>query len=271
MEFFMYKPSGKLAVYAEHIWLNREYAPLNKQERILPHGAAQIIINLGNQYFRHFENTDLKTEKLYDSCVITGIHTKNIFMDSYSRRFTMGAILRPGAVTAMTGIPAHEFQNKVVSLPDVTGEPITELRQQLIAADSSEEKFHRFENYLSNLIDQNFNPNPAVLYSAQQLQQMNGKTAISAIRGKTGYSRRRFSELFKTTLGITPKQFAKICRFQHSLQLIQQKSKPKWTELTHQCGYYDQSHFIRDFQEFAGISPGEYQHKQGPERNHLPA
>lgn len=270
MPEYEYIPKGLLNSYVKFIWISDNYAPESSRERLLPNGFSQLIINLGHQKFRHFKAADSHKENEYDPAVITGIHTRNIFLDSYCRISTIGAVFRPGALSALFHTPAHVFKNDVVSLQDLVDSQIPELRQQLIETASSETQCKILEAFLSRQLDKSFQPNPAVVYSVEQLNNKNGTPRISEIREKIGYSRRHFSGLFKQLVGITPKQYAKICRFQYTLALMREMEIQDWVDVALAGGYYDQPHFNRDFKRLSGISPTEYYRNQGDARNHVP-
>ena len=77
-----------------------------------------------------------------------------------------------------------------------------------------------------------------------------------------GLSQRRFITIFKQEVGITPKLFSRVRRFQRALVLSRRSAAPKWSALALECGYFDQSHMIRDFLAFSGFSPTEYSARQ---------
>lgn len=268
---YKYTPKGILEPYIKCIWYGRDYSPSSKKERVLPNGASQLIINLGGERFRHFEGTDNNEEREYDSTIIAGIHTNNIFLDSYSRLSTMNVVLRPGALSALFDIPAHAFKNQIIALDTIAGSGISTLRDKLIETTTPEEKFGLLETFLLSQLDRSFQPNPALIFSINQLKNKHGAPSIAEIRDKVGYSHRRFSELFKRLAGIPPKQYARICRFQHVLGSIRGMKVPDWSSIAIDSGYYDQPHFIHEFKSFSGLSPTEYHKNQSDEMNHLPA
>ena len=96
------------------------------------------------------------------------------------------------------------------------------------------------------------------IYSVGQIKEKNGCLSVEEIRDIVGYSHRRFSELFKVLVGITPKQYARICRFQHTLGSIWGGNVPDWSSIAIDSGYFDQPHFIHEFKSFSGLSPTEY-------------
>lgn len=263
-------PQGILEPYVKLMWYSNDYSPESSKERVLPQGSSQIIINLGNSIFRHFEGPDYKKERKYDPIILTGISTGYIFLDSFSRISTMGVVLKPGAITALFGIPAGEFRDQIVPVQDICETDTTELKQKLDEAAPPEDKLALLREFLAHCLEPSFQPKPAVIYAAGQLDIKNGMLPIAEILDQTGYSHRWFSKIFKETVGITPKRYSRISRFQHTLRMIRKSSIPDWTSFALSCGYYDQSHFIHDFKHFAGLSPGEYYRNQGDQINHLP-
>ena len=91
---------------------------------------------------------------------------------------------------------------------------------------------------------------------------------VREVAKTVGLSQRRFIQVFKEEVGMTPKLFTRIQRFQQTRTLIQQNPLPDWTTLALDFGYFDQSHFIREFLEFSGLSPTDYVNRQ--KRNRLP-
>ena len=85
-----------------------------------------------------------------------------------------------------------------------------------------------------------------------------------------GISKRRFEQVFNEQVGLTPKLFCRIRRFQRVLQLINEQNDIDWTDVALSCGYFDQSHFIHDFQSFSGINPTEYVTRGSRYVNHVP-
>lgn len=271
MAEYEYIPKGLLSSYVKFIWISSDYIPASSRERLLPNGSSQLIINMGHPKFRHFKAADSQTQIEYDPAIITGIHTRNIFLDSYSRISTIGAVFRAGALPALFDIPAHAFADDIVSLQALVGSQAAVLRQRLIETTSPKAQCKLLEAFLSRRLDSSFQPNPAIIYSVEQLNNKNGTPRIAEIRDKIGYSRRHFSGLFKQLVGITPKQYAKICRFQYTLTLMHDRAVRDWAGIALAGGYYDQPHFNRDFKRLSGISPTKYYRNQGDTRNHLPA
>jgi AraC-like DNA-binding protein len=87
---------------------------------------------------------------------------------------------------------------------------------------------------------------------------------------KAGFSQRRFIQLFDQQVGLTPKLFFRVSRFQRAVLTVHNAGEVDWAGLALDCGYYDQAHFIHDFQAFAGITPTTYLVQRSEHLNHVP-
>ena len=88
--------------------------------------------------------------------------------------------------------------------------------------------------------------------------------------GRIGLSPRRFIQLFAEEVGLTPKLFCRVRRFQEVVRFIDTQRRFSWSNLALACGYYDQAHFINDFQSFSGLTPTAYLREKGEHSNHVP-
>lgn len=269
MEDIIYKPEDTLSSFIKLIWIYDGYKPSSRIERVLPNGSSQIIINLAERSFRHFQNPKFTLSETYDDVILAGVQTRPVFLDAYTRISTMGVILNPGAIQALFQVPAEEFRDKIVSLQDLSGRDVSGLRQKLITALTSKERIRILETFLKAHLNPSSNLMPAIRFAIDRIHCSHGTVPISRILDHTGYSQRWLSQKFRDHTGVTPKQYAKICRFQHVVKTLRKTERLNWTDLALDCGYFDQPHLIHDFQGLAGIAPSEYYHQQGVETNHL--
>jgi transcriptional regulator GlxA family with amidase domain len=93
--------------------------------------------------------------------------------------------------------------------------------------------------------------------------------AVSSVTDQIGLSERRFIRLFAEQVGLTPKLFCRVQRFQKVLRHIARSSSIDWTEIALSCGYFDQAHFIHDFRAFSGINPSLYVTNKTQFQNHV--
>ena len=105
-------------------------------------------------------------------------------------------------------------------------------------------------------LDDALSPVPSITRALARLRASEGRVPIGALAGELGCSPRHLNRHFRDQVGVTPKLFARILRFQHAIALIDRE--PSWASIAQHAGYYDQAHLVRDFQQFAGASPTEF-------------
>jgi AraC-like DNA-binding protein len=110
---------------------------------------------------------------------------------------------------------------------------------------------------------------PAVGFALRELHHAPGRT-IGQVREQTGVSERRFIELFHRQVGLTPKLYARVRRFQTAIRRIRTGCPVDWTDVALGCGYFDQAHLIHDFRAISGLKPGEYAALRTEHLNHVP-
>ena len=93
---------------------------------------------------------------------------------------------------------------------------------------------------------------------------------IADVTGQIGLSAKRFIQVFAGEVGLTPKLFCRVRRFQRTLRAMGQGRPVEWATLAADCGYFDQAHFIHDFRAFSGINPSTYIAQRTEHLNHVP-
>ena len=99
--------------------------------------------------------------------------------------------------------------------------------------------------------------NPFTDFVIQKIIDRPHHCSIKEISDQVGYSQKHVIKIFKANIGVTPKEFLKIIRFQKAIDDIEKKGTVNWTSIADDCGFYDQSHFIADFRKFSGLTPAQ--------------
>jgi AraC-like DNA-binding protein len=110
---------------------------------------------------------------------------------------------------------------------------------------------------------------PAIAFSLAAFNRVPMATSIGAVTDKIGMSAKRFIERFKAQVGVSPKQYCRIRRFQRAILRAHRGDTVPWPEVAMDCGYYDQAHFIHDFRSFSGLTPTGYQAGRTAFQNHV--
>jgi AraC-like DNA-binding protein len=260
------RPRPPLDAYVESIWLCQNPAGPRRLERVLPSGSAQLIVNLAEDQTRLYQGSNL-TPQVLPGTILSGIATRYQIIDSDEQAHVAGVVFNPGGTSAFTRLPASELTNADVPVADLWNGS-NRLREQLLAAASPGEALSQLENWLFEMWLQRTG-HPAVRFA---LEAFHSSPAIARIRDVTdmiSLSPKRFIQKFEMEVGLTPKRYCRLRRFQSAISKAHRMTQIEWTQLALDCGYFDQAHFIHEFREFAGVTPGEYASGSTPFQNHV--
>jgi AraC-like DNA-binding protein len=146
----------------------------------------------------------------------------------------------------------------------------TEIREQLLAAASADAMFALLERNLMAQLVRPLELHPAIHFARRHICRMPHVATVSGVMESIGLSQRRFVELFHDQMGLTPKAFCRVRRFQRVLQAVHRRKSVDWAQVALDGGYYDQAHFIHDFRGFSGITPAAYLALATEHLNHVP-
>ncbi len=160
--------------------------------------------------------------------------------------------MQPTALKTIFGLDAFELNHQNISLEDIVRDAILE---QLVNAISLEEKISLISSFFLKQIERVKNNHKKLVHASTLLQ--NGKT-LKEIQLEMNLSERTLERIIKQSVGLSPKIFSRIMRFQDGLNCLRQTNFENFTELAYQYDYFDQSHYNREFKEFTGTSPSQY-------------
>ncbi|WP_243354377.1 DUF6597 domain-containing transcriptional factor [Bacillus litorisediminis] len=268
--FRTYRPQPPLSDFINLFWLYQGYYPPHELERVLPDGSIELIINLEKDLIRVYDQQNYERFQSFRGSLISGPHSVFAVVDTACQASTIGVHFKPGGAFPFLKIPANELCNEHVSLDTLWGTKAAELREQLLEAESPIAKFQILEQSLLKTITSPSSHHPAVVFALKHFQACPHQWKMADVTEQIGISSRRFIQVFKEEVGLTPKQFCRIQRFQNVLRVIKGREQVDWTDMALSCGYYDQAHFIRDFRSFSGLSPTAYHSQLVKHHNHVP-
>jgi AraC-like DNA-binding protein len=254
-------PHIALRPFVRNIWVSDHARPQQSfRERSLPDGCMHVVIRLSEMPIRiidavHPEGHD------YGFAVIGGARASFYTREISAPTQSIGATLLPGASQALFRLSALELADRHTPLADILGNQANVLRDRLLSVIDPALQLELFEMYLMLRLPQVRGVHPAI---AQALQDIRRADNIRMLVASSGVSHRRFVELFGSTVGLTPKRFARVLRFQRMLQHFSSQPGIAWADLAAEAGYSDQPHCNREFREFAAMSPEDYR-KIAPE------
>lgn len=251
MEFTRITPHPDLRHLIECYWMMQSDDARPTIEKIIPDGFTELIFNYGSAYKAKTKDAwHLQTPNL-----LAGQISSYFFLENTGPTGSFAIKLKPAALTQLFNLDMHQYLDKIVDLDSF---PIPELA-------SLKENLYPFKDklQLTEVLDNHFimlsktageNPLEAVL---ALIFTSNGMTNVAELCSVAGVSERQLERLFKKYIGLSPKYYSRIIRFNYIFQLIRAK-KSSWAEIVYQSGYYDQSHFIRNFKAFTGEDPSSY-------------
>ncbi len=248
-----------LDAFIERIWYCAD-GTTRERERVIPSGGnVDLLVNLAEDEIRLYDDDHPGPVRRSSGTVISGTHTRSYLCDPRQRSSVVGVHFKPGRAFPFLGISPAEIVNAHAELRDLWGSEGQDLREQLLEAASPEQRFRRIEAALLRRLRRARPGHPAVRAAVHALRGGESGVRVTDVAALVGLSHRRFVELFEREVGLTPKFYARIQRFHRVKRDIATLRKPpSWAAFALACGYFDQSHMIRDFVEFSKMSPESY-------------
>ena len=258
--FNFYKPRPPLAKFVDCFWLYDGQSPRQTQ-RILPTGTFELAINLRQNKLSFYAAERPENCSRFSGAVVSGAHERSFLPDAAEEIFIIGVHFKPGGAFPFLGLPASDLSDTHVDLETLWGPSAGRLRERLCEAGTSHERFYLLEEVLLRRLCQRVEQHYAVLAALEMFGKIPSRTVRETAK-HIGLSQRRFIQVFKAEVGMTPKLFSRIQRFQQTRTFIQQSASVNWAALASHIGYFDQSHLIHEFLEFSGQSPTNYLKRQ---------
>ncbi|MGH8495987.1 MAG: helix-turn-helix domain-containing protein [Gammaproteobacteria bacterium] len=250
------RPHPVLAPHVAAIWYG-EGCVSYARDRILPSAASHLLINLGpTQYL--VEHGPPERRIPFVDVWYSGLHQTPIDTEAPHGNALLGVALRASGGRPWLHTDADLLANRVLPLADVLGDGVLALRQRLLETAGIEERFGLVESWIAARLSSCHRVHSAVTAALNRIERTAGCVPVEELSRETGVSRKHLSELFRRQIGLNPKALARVLRFKSAIGLLTGVERVPWVELAAHCGYYDQSHLIRDFRAFSGYAPGEF-------------
>ena len=257
MIFEHYQIPPNLKKYIEAMLYFKGLIPNHSIERIVPTGHVYIIFELDNIPRNTFDNKTLRPINTFEKVWVSGTHRNFLSISAHQDSEMLAIQFKPSGAFPFLHCSMQELNDKVISANELFGEEIFELREDILLAESPNSKFDITANWLIKRFDSKKEAPEYLLTFIEQLQkepQSNLKSIVESYPS----SQKQLIEHFKKYIGLTPKYYHRILRFNEILKKINQKEKISWTDIAYSCDYSDQSHFIKEFFLFSGFNPQEF-------------
>jgi AraC-like DNA-binding protein len=171
----------------------------------------------------------------------------------------LGVHFRSGGAFPFLNFPSGELHNRWITIADLWGEGrARRLLELLHDAPTIDDKFDVLERWLLCAATSPLQHHAAIAFALDTFEKAFGVKSSAAVAERVHLSRKRFIDLFRNEVGMTPKLFCRVQRFRDLVVKIQHEKAVDWVDLALSFGYTDQSHFIHEFREFSGLRPSDY-------------
>lgn len=167
--------------------------------------------------------------------------------------------LYPHVVKSLFGFNAHEITNDCIDLKLIDPTLFNTVTEQLLDDVELQDQINIISNYILNRIRRkNLEIDPILHFATHQMIKNNGDISIYELYTTLKLSERTLERKFMHHVGMSPRMFARICKFQSTLNQLNTDSYSKLTDVAYDNGFTDQSHLIKTFKEFTGLTPTDY-------------
>lgn len=256
VEYVARSPSPPLDAFVERIWYCSGAFPQSSM-RALPGGATlSLIVNLSDDFI---QIVDAASSHTLSGAFVIGTHTRSFLAIPPQRSSVVGVHFRSAAALPLLGICPVELVDDRVPLVDIWGAAGNSLRDQLSDASSPSQCLRILDAALRRRLLARVRCEHPAVTAALQAFRAESDVRVADVATLVGLSKRRFVEVFEREIGLTPKLYLRIQRFHRVKRSIAALGRPEsWATFALTFGYFDQSHMIREFVAFSGMSPTSY-------------
>jgi AraC-like DNA-binding protein len=242
----------------------------HKLDRFLPNGDTEILISFHDTPQHIHDNHTLREIQACRHVWASGLRTAPITIPSGTGSAMMVIAFKKGQAAPFFPFPMNEIADRVMDADLVWGREFGNLREKLLATKAIHQRFKVVEEFLLCKFRSRLAIDPCVAFAVREMTSHPATISIARMNAHIGYSQKHFTELFRRHVGVTPKAYLKIMRFQRVVQTITAAESIDWTRVALDCGFYDQAHFIHDFKRFAGFTPAQFAQIQTSYQDYLP-
>lgn len=265
------RPSAPLAAHIQFFGYWQNTQAMTHRSRALPRGAATAIIDLGARDQVDFFAADATTRLDVGAAFIAGAGVTSYVTQIDPAQTVLTIHFRPGGASAFLPAPLHDLEDECVGLEAIWGRAASNLRGRLIDAGSMRERAGMVESFLLARMRSRDPAVGAVLQVAEHRPSLRVAEACTL----TGLSARRLISAFRSEVGLTPKTYLRVRRFQAAMRLLD-AGDVRGARIATDLGYFDQAHFVREFRSFTAMTPTQYVERRtslpshvgvGPDKN----
>ncbi len=250
------KPTGVLKKYIKNYYVVEinELIDFVPRERVYPNGNATLVFHYGSPSKFKKRNS---SEYIESSLVICGQQCSYYDLSLSGRTSMILIVFKPYGVKSFFNFSMNELSNENLCLQDLIENEAAELEDKLFNSKNNNQRIIYLENFLLNrlILDKDFE---RVEHAIKIIENTKGLIKTQSLAQEVCLGIKQFERIFSKHVGLNPKKFTSIVRFQNVIRMKMNDKNANMYQLAFDNGYYDQSHFIHDFKNLTGLSPRDF-------------
>lgn len=252
MHYESFAPAVSLKHLVKEYWVFENEDPTVYTQKIIPDGYSEIIVHYGDPYkINRSGSWESQSSLLFSNQI-----SKFFFLENTGKSGMIGIKLHPTAFYQLFQIDVSSLTDRVLPLDRIMGEISKGLHPAQAKEMSITNRVMLAEGWMKDQL-QNLQPQPKIDQCIASIFESHGMTDMEQLAKDVELSTRQMERLFKKVVGLTPKFYCRIIRFNYIFEIMKEH-KNSWIRTALQSGYFDQSHFIKNFKEFTGEEPTNY-------------
>lgn len=256
MEYHEFPLTEPLSEFIQTVWAMQSESKQDgyPKSQIMPDGIVEIVFHYETPLYTYQDDSKfLQPENFAISMM-----RKFVEIESSGKSGFISVRFFPWGAHHFFDEPVKNFLDQTIDGSVLWGDRSKEIITILKHSSTLEARFKEVESFLLACLGKYRKTDTQIDDSIKFLRNSKGRLSIEEICEQTGFSKKQMERKFLATIGTTPKIFSRISRFLNLCQHLELHKGKTLTELTHDCGYYDQAHFIKEFKEFSGYTPKEF-------------
>lgn len=250
--FNIIKPTAILAPFVNHYWSLKVGGSMPAGERVIPTGSVSLVFHRADPMISQAEG------RVQPRAFVSGVSMGYEDLTATGALDMLVVVFKPLGSGAFLNVPLDEFRNSNVAVAQTGDIQLRDLSERVLDARSDREAAALIEQFLISRLHRHEGYTFRRIESALQQINNNPFADVASSADIACLSARQFNRIFSAQVGVRPKEFMRIVRFQRALYTLQLSPATNLAQLAAGCGYYDQAHMTREFREFSGYTPLEY-------------
>lgn len=256
MNYREFQSSDDLRPFVRCYWVLEDQGDQRPvKQRVVPDGCMEMIFHYGDPYLQYLPGGN---RVIQPRCFLFGQITRYIEIEPTGRSGIFSVRFQPEGASPLLRIPPAELEDRAAPLDQIFGDAGKKLGEDILAAPGTGDRIRIVEEFLYSLPVNAAAVDRLATDCVNEIIRSKGQTSIDLLADQLDVKQRQLQRKFSSVIGMSPKQLARAIRFQKTIRSMNSGRFDSLTSLAYENGYYDQSHFIRDFREFTGASPKSF-------------